>query len=412
MKASRNISLFVAAICLMAATGGIFETTCNNYYATTFHMTAQQRGMLELPREFPGFMVAALTGALFFLAEAHLAVLAAAAVGLGLFGLAVFAQQPHQYVSMLVFLVIWSAGAHVMMPVRASLALALAERSREGEKLGKLASVSSVAVVAGAAIVWLTFGVLGWSFSAVFLAGMALVLLAAGLFVVLGRTMPPVHHGPRPKLVFKRRYSLFYLLSVLFGARKQVFITFGPWVLIQLFNQPPQTFAKLWIITHVLIVLLLPQIGRAVDRLGERTVLMADAVMLLAVCLAYGFGGDVLPRRAAFYLACGAYVTDQFLFPVQMARNTYLSKIAETRRDISGALGLSVSIDHAVSIPIAMAGGWLWTRFGHQYVFAGAACIAALTFIAASFVRPGPPEHPALVESPEEAYEDARREAF
>jgi predicted MFS family arabinose efflux permease len=412
VKLNRNILLFVTAVCLLAAAGGIFETTCNNYFADVFQMTARQRGNLELPREFPGFMVAVLTGALFFVAEAQLGLVAALVVAAGLFGMATFAQQQAQYGNMLVFLVVWSTGAHVLMPVRQSLALALAERSQEGEKLGRLASVNSVAVVAGAGVVWLTFGTFGWGFSAAYLVGGTLAVLAAGSFALLGRSIRPIHHDPRPKLVFRRRYSLFYTLSVLFGARKQLFITFGPWVLIRLFEQPPQTFAKLWIVTHMLIVLLLPHIGRFVDRFGERRVLMADACVLLIVCLAYGFGQRLLPPRAALYVACAAYVTDHFLFPVQMARSTYLSKIAESRRDIGGALGLSVSIDHAVSIPIAIAGGWLWTTLGYEYVFGGAACIAVLTFVAASFVRPGEPEHPELVEAPAEAYQDVEREAF
>jgi predicted MFS family arabinose efflux permease len=373
-------------------------------------MTARQRGNLELPREFPGFMVAVMTGALFFVAEAHLGALAAGLVAVGLASLAAFAMRSDQYGSMILFLVVWSAGTHLLMPVRSSVALALARRSQEGEKLGRLAAITSVAIVAGAGVVWVAFDALAVGFRVVFLVGAVAAGLAAAAFLLLGRSMAPIHHGPRPKLVFKRRYGLFYLLSVLFGARKQLFITFGPWLLIRVYDQPPQTFAKLWIITHVLIVLLLPRIGRVVDRFGERAVLMADAAVLLAVCLAYGFGGDVLPASMALYVVCAAYVADHFLFPVQMARSTYLSKIAESRRDISGALGLGVSIDHAVSIPVAIAGGWLWTEVGPRYVFLGAACIAVATLIACWFVRVERIEHPELVETPAEALEEMRRE--
>ncbi|MGD2174103.1 MAG: MFS transporter [Candidatus Brocadiaceae bacterium] len=410
VKIDRRILLFVAAVALLGVAGGIFETSSNNYYAEVFQMTARQRGALELPREFPGFMVAVMTGVLFFVAEAYLGVLAAGLVASGLVGLAAFAMHADQYANMLVFLVVWSAGTHLMMPVRNSLALTLARRSQEGAKLGRLASVNSLAVMGGAAVVWFTFAVLGRSFATVFLVGAGAAVGSGAVLLALGRNMDPAHHRPRPKLVYRRRYLLFYVLSVLFGARKQTFITFGPWVLIRLFGQPAQTIAVLWIITHLLIVLLLPAVGRLLDRVGERTVLMADAGVLLLVCLSYGFSRMLLPERVAFYVVCGAYVTDQFLFPVQMARTTYLSKIARSRRDISGALGLSVSIDHAVSIPIAIIGGWLWTEFGHHYVFAGAACIAVLTFAMASFVRVERVEHPELVESPGEALEEIRRE--
>jgi len=102
---------------------------------------------------------------------------------------------------------------------------------------------------------------------------------------------------------------------------------------------------------------------------------------------------------------------DLVLSPIQMARATYLSKIAESRRDISGTLGLGVSIDHAVSIPIAMLGGRLWVAAGsHRPVFVAAACLAVVTFIACSFIRIARVEHPDLVEAPEEALEDVRPE--
>jgi hypothetical protein len=95
-----------------------------------------------------------------------------------------------------------------------------------------------------------------------------------------------------------------------------------------------------------------------------------------------------MPYRAALLLACLAYVLDQFLFGVQMARTTYLSKIADSRRDISGTLALGVSLNHAVSIPIAMLGGRLWAAAGsHRPVFLGAACVAIVTLAACRFIH-------------------------
>jgi predicted MFS family arabinose efflux permease len=378
MRANRHILLFVLAVCLLSCAGGIFETTSNNYYSDTFGISAEQRG----------FMVAVMAGALFFATEAALGIAAAGMVSLGLVGLALFAHSSDQYGSMIAFLVVWSAGTHLMMPVTQGLALALAEGRSEGAKLGALASLRALATVAGCAIVWIYFGRFEGRFPVTFITAGAIAALAAAMFVALARTMPPIHHGPRPKLVLKKRYRLFYALSVLFGARKQVFITFGPWVIIRIFHQGPDTIAKLWIVSTLLMMGLMPLVGRLIDRFGERLVLTADALMLLCVCLTYAFAQDILPAGPAFLLVCAAYVTDNMLFGVQMARATYLSKIAEDRRDVSGTIGLGVSIDHAVSIPVAMLGGELWVATGgHRPVFLAAAVIAVVTFATCRFIR-------------------------
>jgi len=388
MKLNRNLALFTLAVAFLGCAGGIFETTSNNYYARTFGITAEQRGDLELPREFPGFLVALTAGLLFFVAEPALGFAAASLIAVGMFGLAAFAHHSRQYQNMIVFLTVWSAGAHLMMPVSQSLALALADRRDEGERLGHLGRARSVATTAGCLIVWVYFGRFEGRFQFTFLLGASIAAVAAAAFLLLGRWLPPVHHGPRPKLVVKKRYWLFYLLNILFGARKQVFITFGPWVLIKIYGQQPETFAKLWIISTLLSMLLLPTVGRLIDRFGERRLLTADAAVLLCLCLAYGFARDIMPYRAALLLACLAYVLDQFLFGVQMARTTYLSKIADSRRDISGTLALGVSLNHAVSIPIAMLGGRLWAAAGsHRPVFLGAACVAIVTLAACRFIH-------------------------
>jgi predicted MFS family arabinose efflux permease len=413
MRLGRDIVLFVIAMALLGCAGGIFDTTSNNYYAETFRITAEQRGDLELPREFPGFMVAVMSGVLFFVAEVHLGVLSAGLLALGMLGLAAFANQSHQYANMLVFLVMWSAGAHLSMPVTQSLALTLAEDRQVGMKLGALASLRAIATVVGCAVVWVYFRHFGGRFSVTFALGGGIAAVAAVVFLWLGRTMPPAHHGPRPKLVLKRRYGLFYVLSILFGARKQVFLTFGPWVLIRLYQRRADTIAELVIIATVLAMGLMPVVGWLLDRLGERCVLMADAALSAVVCLSYGFAGDLFAPSAAFLVVCGAFVLDQFLFGVQMARTTYLSKIAENRADIGGTLGMGVSLDHAVSIPVAMLGGRLWQAFGsHRPVFMAAACVAFAALAACSRIRIPQVARPELVRTPQEALEDVRAETL
>jgi predicted MFS family arabinose efflux permease len=391
MVSRRSVIIFVIAIGFLGMADGISQTSFNNYLDSTFHITAEQRGDLELPREFPGFMVALLAGALIFMGDANLAAASSALIGLGMIGMAVLANRESQYVNMVIFAVAWSTGSHLMMPISQSLTLSLSEEGRMGEQLGRLGAVRAIATVVGCGLVIVNFWLWPQGFPTVFSLGAAAAVLAAFAFMALHRAMPAVHHSERRRMVLKKRYWLFYVLSVLYGARKQVFLTFGPWVLVRVFDQTPQTFAILWIIATGLTVVSLPWVGRMVDRVGPRVVLTADAVLLLLVCMTYGFARDLLPAGLAFFFVCGAYVMDQMLFPVQMARTVYLSRIAEDRRDVTPSLSMSISIDHAVSIPIAMLGGRLWLATGYRWVFAAAGAVALLMLAACQFIRVGPP---------------------
>jgi predicted MFS family arabinose efflux permease len=206
--------------------------------------------------------------------------------------------------------------------------------------------------------------------------------------------MKPIegHTGNRPKIIIQKRYTLFYILNVLFGARKQIFITFGPWVLIKVFGEPVSTIAWLNVIASILGMFFSPQIGKLIDRFGERGVLMADAALLIGVCLGYGFADQMGLGRFALDLIYISFVLDQVLFSVGIARTTYVSKIAAKKEDVTATLSLGVTVDHVISMSIPTLGGLIWAIYGYQYVFIGAAIVACLTLIATGFITIPPPK--------------------
>ncbi|MBU4054923.1 MAG: MFS transporter, partial [Proteobacteria bacterium] len=181
--------------------------------------------------------------------------------------------------------------------------------------------------------------------------------------------------------------KLYYALNVISGARKQLFITFAPWVLVQVFEQPTQIMATLFTIGGVIGILFQPLLGWAVDKLGERFVLSAEAVVLIFVCFGYGFAKFLLPFKAAFLVVCVCFLLDQMIFSVGMARATYMKKIAKDPADIQPALTAAVTIDHIFSISAALAGGLVWSAFGFQYVFMMGAVLALINFFTALRVR-------------------------
>ncbi len=377
----RNLFLFLAGMALLGVSGGMMETTFNNYVSDTFNLGADARGLLEFPRELPGFLTALFAGMLFFLAETRIAGFSAFAVGAGMLGLAFIG--PH-WTAMLVVLTLWSTGTHLLMPVRSSIAMELAASNQRGRRLGQIASTAIAASIAGCAVVWVTMRWLHASYTLIFALG-GLAALAAAFFLFAMRL--PNAHLQRPKFVWKNHYWLYYVLAFLFGARKQVFITFGPWVLIRIFHQPAWIFAQLWIAAAVLGVFFQPALGRAIDRLGERTVLLADSVLILLVCLGYGFAHRLPNHTAALALLYACFVADNLLFGVNMARDTYLSKIVLRPEHLAPTLSLGITINHAVSMSIPAVGGIMWIRYGHASVFVATAGIAVLMGIFSAMVR-------------------------
>jgi len=380
-RANPQLRLFLFATVLAGAAGGVFETTFNNFLNDTFSIRADARGFLEFPRELPGFLTALCAGALFFLPETVIAALATLLIGLGMLGLGVWGQS---WNAMLAFMVVWSLGTHLSMPVGSSIGMDLAEGNRKGRRLGQISGARIAAAFIGCGLVWATMRHRERCYGFTFVAGGVLAIVGAA---VLACMRMPGAHLRRPKFVWHRRYWLFYTLSLLYGARKQIFITFGPWVLVKLFHQPATVFAQLWIASAVLGVASQPALGRAVDRFGERAVLMADAVGVFAVCAGYAFAYLIPNHTAALALLFACYVGDQLLMGSGMARSTYLSRIAVKPEHVSPTLSLGVSIDHVVSMTIPVAAGVLWVARGHTAVFLAAAGIAVLMLVFSAMVR-------------------------
>ena len=377
----RELTVFLVVTAAMGMTFGIFETTFNNYLNDTFAITAAARGNLEFPRELPGFLVTLMGGVLFFLSVTRLGVLSAVGIAVGIVGLAFTGDD---YARMIAFMVIWSAGNHLLMPITGTIALSLAAPHQRAARMGQIGAVGMAATIVGATIVWAGLQYIEIGYRGTFLIAAGGAVIAA---IFIGFINPlPKREGRRPKLVLKRRYGLYYVLNIFSGARKQIFMTFGVWVLIKVFEQPAYTIAKLWIVASAIGIFFQPQLGKLIDRVGERIILMANAIIIVIICLGYGFA-HLLPMAHPVWVVYICYVVDNVIFATGIARATYLDKIAEHEEDIHASLSVGVTIDHAVSMSIPALGGMAWVLYGYPWVFVGAAGIAVLNLIAAGFIR-------------------------
>ncbi len=377
----------VLATMFFGAVSGIISSTFNNYLADVHGFDASSRGWLELPREAPGFIILAVVGLLLIrMRESRIAALAMIATVIGSLGLGWLARGPALLV---LWTIIWSLGDHIIFAVEGPLGLKLAKPGAEGRRLGQLGGARNLGVILGVSGVWVTSRLLGDRYDIFYLGG-ALCAAVAGFFYL--RVQIGKQDVPSRRLVFRREYGIFYAISALFGIRKQIFLVFGTWVLVSLHHVSVSTIALLYFIASALGVLMRPLLGDVIDWLGERIVLAADELLLLGVCLVYAFASDLLPAPWDLWVLFGAYILDNVLFALRVARTTYLKKIALDPADITPTISLGVSIDHAVAMTLPILSGWLWERYGHQWVFLLAGALALAGFFVCLRIRV--PERP------------------
>ncbi|MCX7014221.1 MAG: MFS transporter [Candidatus Sumerlaeota bacterium] len=399
--ASPVFLLFLAVGCLSAAMS-INDSTFNNFLSDTFGLSAEQRGFLELPRETPGFLVVLMTGILFALPETRIGVVGASMLGLGYVGLALFGRH---YGSMVSMMVLASAGLHLLQPVSGSLALALTDEKSRGARMGQMAMVGTAGALLGSGFVRFFFSDVAPQYRMGFLCAAAVAFVAALVY----RSMHVPHmQAPKARLVVRRRFSLYYVLEFFYGARKQIFITFGPWVLIKVYGFPATKIANLLMISASVGLFLKPLAGMAIDRFGERRIMQLDGFVLIFVCLGYGYakwlGGT--PRQQLL-IASACYILDDMLFALSSARAVYMSRLAASPQEITSTLAFGSSINHVASMSIPLAAGRVWEMFGYARLFLGAACLAALLSVLSSFV---PPKARRLTHEPRPAKELAEAE--
>jgi MFS family permease len=374
----RDMRLFILASVLMGLGGCVNSSIFNNYLKDIFHLDVARRTFLEFPREMPGFLVSFFVASLALLGEVRIAFIANLAASAGMMALGWI---PASFALMVSSVFLYSSGQHVYMPLGNAIGIGFAEKGREGSVLGRIFAINTLALVAGTLILLALLKFANLSYRAAF-SSASILYLAAALALL---AMSPRRSAGKPRrMVVKRRYARFYLLSVMYGARKQLFITFGPWMLVDLFKQPVQTMTLLFLVISVVGIGAQPLVGRLTDRFGPRAVLGGEAILTIGVCVIYAFAPELLPAGIALVAISACYVVDQAANAVTMTRAVFVSQIAEDKGDVSPTLSLGISIDHVVAMFLPMIGGLAWRSAGergYRWVFLGGAAVAAINFL-------------------------------
>lgn len=365
---------------LGAVSTGIFFYSINNFLVDVYNISAGQRGVLEFFREMPGMLLFLLIAPLASVREGKILFYSLITVSVGIAGCAF----SPDLIPLTFWLFIWSIGAHLAITMRESFCVALSSPEERGEMFGNVRSLRSLGTIAGAGIIWTGMEYMQADYLTLYLfAAFAALMAAIATFFM----KEPGHTGiKRKRFLIKKKYSLFYILAALFGIRKQLFLVFGPWILIRIFHQNAPQMAKLAIVSAVAGIFIKPWLGRCIDRFGERKTLMADALVLTVVCLVYATGEYIMPPAFALPTLFLCYIIDDCLFSLRSAHVTYLSRIIDSPDELTVSISTSYSIEHVVSMAAPPVAGIIWVQHGYSWVFLGAAIIALAMLTASSFI--------------------------
>ena len=375
----RPVVLLILMSAAMPLAFATWSALLNNFVIERAGFTGVEIGWLHTVREIPGFLAVGVIAILLFMREQVLGLVSLLMLGAAT---AVTAWFP-SFGGILVVTMISSIGFHYFETVNQSLQLQWLPKNRAPQVLGWLVAVGSGASLLSYGLLVATWDVFDLTYNTVYLiSGGACVLIAVYCMVAF----PQFEGEPQvKKMVLKRRYWLYYALQFMSGARRQIFLVFAAFMMVERFGFEVHEVTALFLINFVANMLVAPVMGRALGHWGERNILVFEYTGLIAVFLAYGgiyfFGWGVV-------LAATLYVLDHMFFALAFALKTYFQKIADPE-DIAPTAAVAFTINHIAAVFLPAMLGYLWI-VSPGGVFGLAAGMAAVSLALALMI----PRHP------------------
>jgi hypothetical protein len=349
---------------LMAAAGticfAVWQALLNNFSIERAAFTGVEMGILQSLREVPGFLSFTVVFLLLLVREQPLTLISLLVLGIGTAITGVFPSIIGLYCTT----VLMSVGFHYYEALHTSLALQWVDKERAPETLGRLISVKAAASIVTFGGVWLMFDFFQLDYVWVYLMGGG-AALALVVFCAVAYPRFPERVVQNKNMVLRSRYWLYYALTFMSGARRQIFIVFAGFLMVEKFGYSVSAIATLYLVNATINIWLAPRIGRLIGRWGERRALIFEYIGLIGVFIAYG-----LVENAT--VAAGFYILDHMFFALAIAMKTYFQKIADPA-DIASTAGVSFTISHMAAVVIPAAFGVLWLTSPAAVFFAGAA---------------------------------------
>lgn len=366
--------LFSAAVPLSFAT---WQALINNFSIEQAGFTGIEIGILQSLREIPGFIAFGVIFLLLIMREQTVAFLALLALGIGT---AMTGFLP-SIMGLYFTTVLMSLGYHYAETIQQSLTLQLIDRERLPIVMGKQLAVGSFTGLFVFAALYCLVDLLKLGYELVYLLG-GFFTVAIAVVMVMKFPHFKGESEQHKKIILRKRYWLYYLLTFLSGARRQIFVVFAGFLMVEKFHFTVGEMSMLFLINGVLTIYLAPKIGRLVSYWGEKRTLTLEYTGLIIIFSCYA-----IAESAVF--ASTLYILDHFFFAMAIALKSYLKKIADPA-DIAATAGVSFSINHIAAVILPFALGIVWI-VSPPAVFIIGALIAVMSLVLSQLV-PGAPE--------------------
>ena len=376
----RPIALLFAMAIAMPLAFATWSALLNNFVIEAANFDGSDIGWLHSIREIPGFFAVGVIAIIIFMREQVLGLVSLILLGVATGVTAWFPSMG----GILTITMLSSIGYHYYETVNQSLQLQWIDKARAPQMLGWLLAAGSGATLLAYGLIVLTWEAFDLSYNLVYLvSGGLTAIIAVACFVIYPQFDAP--HPQLKKMVLRKRYWLYYALQFMAGARRQIFIVFAGFMMVERFGFEVHEITALYLINLVINIFAAPIMGRAVAHFGERNTLLFEYMGLALVFLAYGgiywFSWGVL-------LAAALYVIDHIFFALALALKTYFQKIADPQ-DIAPTAAVAFTINHIAAVFLPALLGYLWLT-SPSAVFVVATLMALTSFALALLI----PRHP------------------
>lgn len=370
-----KLALIYMAI-IMALVFSVWQVMLNNFTVEKAGFSGFDIGSLQSVREIPGFLAFTAVFVLIILREQTFAILSLGLLSVGVLITGFFPSNA----GLLITTFIMSVGFHYFETINSSLTLQWLPKNQAASFMGQVIGYSSAAGLVAYGIVWLLYKYFEldyiWIYTIFGSLGIAMVVHLWFLFPKFENIVPQ-----RKKLFLKKRYWVYYLLTFLKGARRQIFMVFAAYLMVEKFGYTLDEIAMLFLLNKAANIVIAPLLGKLIETIGERKALTIEYVGLIIVFVGYAMVESAL-------VAAILYVVDHLFFGLAIGIKTYFQKIADSE-DMAATQSVSFTIDHTASVIIPITFGLIWMSDPSLVFYAGAG-FAVLSLIASNLISRNP----------------------